>query len=148
MNPEEIDGRVVLGLSLSTHVGSMGTVVFCHSRSFNRQFFHWCSVPQKLIPFVRHLKEQYHYAPTTPSWSTLVGEYCQILPFFSQDIYDALIAECIICGKHASSATDITQPCDTWKYLLYFLVRPRQCSVPQAWIRKRTVQCINGSDVF
>ena len=61
------------------------------------------------------MKEQFNHAPTTPSWSTLDGEYCQILPLLSQEIHDALIAESIICGEPAGSTTEITQPCDTWK---------------------------------
>ena len=69
-------------------------------------------VPQEINSIVRQVKEQFHYAPTTPSWLTLDGEYCQILPLLSQEIHDALIAECIICGMPAGSTTEITQPCD------------------------------------
>ena len=121
MNPEDIDVHVVPGLSLSTHVGGRGTVVFCHSRLCNQKFFHWWFL-KKIIPFVRQVKEQFHYyAPTTPSWLTLDGEYCQILPLLSQEIRDALIAECIIYGDPAGSTTEITQPCDTSK----LFVRPK-----------------------
>ena len=97
MDPEKIDVYVVPGLSLSTHVGGSGTVVFCCSRSCNQKFFHWWFI-ERLIPFVRRVKEQFNYAPTTPSWLTLDGEYCQLLPLLSQEIHDALLAESIICG--------------------------------------------------
>ena len=114
MKEDDIDVHNVLGLSLSTHVGADGTVVFCNSRSCNQMFFHWWFL-ERLIPFVRRVKEQFHYDPTTPSWLTLDGKYCQILPLLSQEIHDALVAECLICGKPAGSTTEITQLWDTWK---------------------------------
>ena len=82
--------------------------------SCNQTFFHWWFI-ERLTPFVRRVKEQFHYDPTTPSWLSLDGEYCQIFPLLSQETHYALIAECIICGKPAGSTTEITQACNTWK---------------------------------
>ena len=93
-----------------------GTVVFCCSRSCNQKFFHWWFI-ERLIPFVRRVKEQFNYAPATPSWSTLDEEYCQLLPLLSQKIHDASIAECFICKKPGGSTTEITQPVTHRSYL-------------------------------
>ena len=74
LDPEKIDIHVVPGRSLSTHVGGCGTVVFCCSGSCNQKFFHWWFI-ERLIPFVRRVNALFNYAPTTPSWLTLDGEY-------------------------------------------------------------------------
>ena len=66
MKEDDIDVHNVPGLSLSTHVGAGGTVVFRNSRSCNQTFFYWWFL-KRLIPFVRRVKEQFHYDPTTPS---------------------------------------------------------------------------------
>ena len=39
MKEDDIDVHNVPGLSLSTHVGAYGTVVFCNSRSCIQTFF-------------------------------------------------------------------------------------------------------------
>ena len=76
MKGDDIDVYDVPGLRLSTHVSADGTVVFCNSRSCNQTFFHSLFL-KRLIPFVRRVMEKFYYDPTTPSWLTLDGEYCQ-----------------------------------------------------------------------
>ena len=74
---DDIDVHNVPGLRLSTHVGADGTVVFCNSRLCNRTFFHWWFL-EMIIPFVRRVKEQFHYGHTTPSWLTLESLLVQL----------------------------------------------------------------------
>ena len=40
---------------------------------------------------------------------------------FTIAINDALIAECILCGKPAGSAIEITSPSDTWKPFVHIV---------------------------
>ena len=56
-----------------THIG--GILLF---QVLQPEIFYW-GIIERLISFVRRVKEQFNYVPTTPIRLTLDGEYCQIL---------------------------------------------------------------------